>query len=279
VKAAWSALVLLACGCSRPPLDRVSDARRELGATTHVAVVAGVFVVAHTSGFRDAYVEEDRALLSRAYGALRRDAFRTPPEKAVGVYLFPSWLPYDEFCSTRWGERCASPYGFYARGERLIVIDMALGEGTLTHEMVHPMVEADFPGAPTWLDEGLASLFEAPTFDAAGNIHGRTNWRLRRLLTAIADDRTRPLVRIDRLFGMTSRAFRADDEVLSYALARYLCQWLDERGQLWAFYRRFRDDRAGDPDGRRAFLMVTGETPTEAQAAWKAWLESLPLPS
>jgi hypothetical protein len=144
--------------------------------------------------------------------------------------------------------------------------------------MVHPMVEADFPGAPTWLDEGLASLFEAPAFDAAGNIHGRTNWRLRRLLTAIADDRTRPLVRIDRLFGMTTKAFRADDEVLSYALARYLFQWLDERGQLWAFYRRFRDGRAGDPDGRRAFLVATGETPTEAQGTWKAWLESLALP-
>jgi len=274
VRAWWLALALI--GCARAPIDRVADARRDLGASTEVAVVAGVFVVAHASS--GAHVEEDRALLSRTYGALLRDGFRTAPDRTVGVYLFSSWLPYDEFCANRWGERCASPYGFYARGERLIVIDMALGDGTLTHEMVHPLVEADFPGAPTWLDEGLASLFEAPTFDAAGRIHGRTNWRLRRLLAAIADDDTRPRVRIDRLFGMTDGEFRSGEEVANYALARYLCQWLDERGQLWPFYRAFRDGRTTDPDGRKAFRAATEKTPGEAQAEWKAWVESLPPP-
>ncbi len=278
MKAWWSAFALLACGCARASIvDRVADARRDLGASTEVAVVAGVFVVAHAGG-HGAHVEEDRALLSRAYGALQRDGFRTAPDRTVAVYLFSSWLPYDEFCAVRWGARCASPYGFYARGERLIVIDMALGDGTLTHELVHPLVEADFPGAPTWLDEGLASLFEAPTFDAAGRIHGRTNWRLRRLLAAIGDDHTRPLVRIDRLFGMPDGEFRAGEEVSNYALARYLCQWLDERGQLWPFYRAFRDGRVTDPDGRAAFRAATGQTPGDAQAEWKAWVESLPPP-
>ena len=39
---------------------------------------------------------------------------------------------------------------------------------TITHELVHPIVESDFPRAPTWIDEGLASLFEAPVLPRPG---------------------------------------------------------------------------------------------------------------
>lgn len=275
----WSAFALcLACGCAPSRGDRVATARRELGADTRVEVVGGVFVLAQAAGTGGAQLHEGAALLGRAYPALLREGIKTPPTQPVAVYLFSSWLPYDEFCALRWGSRCASPYGFYARGERLIVIDMALGEGTLTHEMVHPLIESDFPGAPAWLDEGLASLFEAPSFDAEGRIHGRTNWRLRRLLSAIESDDERPLVRIDRLFGMSNAEFRGEHEVLGYALSRYLLQWLDERGMLWRFYRGFRSGFAHDGTGRRAFEAVTGETPKAAQSAWKKWVESLPPP-
>jgi hypothetical protein len=47
--------------------------------------------------------------------------------------------------------------------------------GTLTHEIVHPMLEADFPGAPEWLEEGIASPFEAPVL-AARRDRGRSRW-------------------------------------------------------------------------------------------------------
>ena len=35
-----------------------------------------------------------------------------------------------------------------------------LGLGTLTHELVHPLIEADFPSAPTWLNEGIATWYQ-----------------------------------------------------------------------------------------------------------------------
>jgi len=278
---AWALALPLVCACACGPglpSDRAVDARRELGASARIELVADIFVVAEPSG-QPGVIEDETALLARAYRALLKDGFKTGPTRAVGIYLFPSWVLYDDFCARRWGERCASPFGFYARGERLIVIDLALGDGTLTHEIVHPLVEADFPGAPTWLDEGIASLFEAPTFDAEGRIHGRTNWRLPRLLNAIGGDAERPLARIDRLFGMSNSNFRDEHESLHYALARYLCQWLDERELLWSFYRKFRDGRADDPTGSRAFSIVTGTSPTSAQPAFKAWVESLRPPT
>jgi putative membrane protein len=64
---------------------------------------------------------------------------------------------------------------------------------------------------------------------------------------------------------MADEVFRDDDEALHYALARYLCQWLDERGKLWPFYRAFRDDRRADPTGAAAFKRVVGTTPEEAE--------------
>jgi len=36
------------------------------------------------------------------------------------------------------------------------------GAEALTHEMVHAILPEDLPRVPTWFDEGLASLFEAP---------------------------------------------------------------------------------------------------------------------
>lgn len=70
-------------------------------------------------------------------------------------------------------------------------------------------------------------------------------------------------------------AFRNADEDLHYATARYLCQWLDERGQLWPFYQRFRDGHEADPGGERAFQAVTGKTVAEADEEWGRWVKRL----
>ena len=37
---------------------------------------------------------------------------------------------------------------------------LATGGGTLSHELTHALMEADFPNAPGWISEGLASLHE-----------------------------------------------------------------------------------------------------------------------
>jgi hypothetical protein len=214
-------------------------------------------------------------LVHRALDALYHDRFTERPQTPVAVYLFPKAAPYEAFCKEHLGAPCISPYGFYRPDARVIVMNAGLGIGTLTHEIVHPLVEADFPDAPTWLDEGIASLFEAPLLPRPREIHGAKNWRLPRLRAALASRRERDTARLEALFGMPDATFRNDDEDLHYAMARYACQWLDERGLLWPFYRAWRADARDDPTGARSFAAVVGRTPAEATDSWIAWVRRL----
>lgn len=255
-------------------VSRGEDARRRLGASTATAVVGDVFLLAGPSSFGG--FAASRSLAARALAAFYNDRFGRRPREAITVYLFGDAQSYSAFCKAAIHEACISIYGFYWPSERWMVMNAGLGLGTLTHELVHPLVEADFPDAPTWLNEGIASIFEAPTFPKAGEIHGVKNWRLPRLRAALSGPpAARAKARPHTLFGMADEVFRDDDEALHYALARYLCQWLDERGKLWPFYRAFRDDRRADPTGAAAFKRVVGTTPEEAEAPFLAWLARL----
>jgi Protein of unknown function (DUF1570) len=279
---------------SPPPPDPVTLIHDELGPSVPI-VREEPFVLAGP-GWTPASLASVTELVRKALAALYHDRFTTRPELPVAVYLFPSAAPYARFCVERLGEKCISPYGFYRPGSRSIVMNRegaqapgglsetgasqsrsnaGPGIGTLTHEMVHPLVEADFPDAPIWINEGLASLFEAPVLPRAGEIHGGKNWRLPRLRAALGSSKERPTTRLDTLFGMSDDTFRNDAEDLHYAMARYACQWLDARGKLWAFYRAWRDGVATDPTGEKAFASALGQTPHEANEAWATWVRSL----
>ena len=49
---------------------------------------------------------------------------------------------------------CGTPYGVYYHADRRIVMNVGPGIGTLTHELVHPIVEADFLHEVTDLSAG-----------------------------------------------------------------------------------------------------------------------------
>lgn len=252
---------------------RTLDAKRRLGEDATTAVVGGVFLLASPAGFGG--FGASRNLAARALAAFYNDRFGRRPTQAITVFLFGDAPRYAAFCKAAIHEPCISVYGFYWPEERWMVMNAGLGLGTLTHELVHPLVEADFPNAPTWLNEGIASIFEAPTFPKAGEIHGVKNWRLPRLRAALASHATRAKATPRTLFGMADDTFRDSDEALHYALARYFCQWLDERGKLWPFYRAYRDSWATEPSGSAAFERVVGTSPAEAEAPFLAWLSRL----
>jgi len=149
------------------------------------------------------------------------------------------------------------------------------GIGTLTHELVHPIVETDFPHAPDWINEGIASLYEAFNFPKPGEIHGNKNFRHKGLLAALKSKELRPFASLPRLFAMADDEFRGTHEGLNYATARYFCMWMEGQKKLWPFYRAWRDDRANDPTGEKAFVAVMGKTPAELDAAWAAWVKAL----
>lgn len=245
----------------------------DLGPSVPV-VEASPFVLA-APGWAPGSLGSVTGLVRRAMAALYNGRFRTPPDRPIAVYLFPSRAPYDAFCTSHLHEPCMSVFGFYRPDLRTIFMNAGPGIGTLTHEMVHPLLEQDFDGAPTWIDEGIASLFEAPVLPRDGEIHGAKNWRLPALRAALGAPAGRTPVHLGDLFTMSDEDFRNGDESLHYAMARYVCQWLDERGQLWPFYGAWRDGHATDPTGEKAFTRATGLSLTDADAAWQAWVRRL----
>jgi hypothetical protein len=251
-----------------------AEASRELGRGATTEVVAGTWLVVGAPDYRAA-TPSGVALMRDAFAAYFNGRFRRGPSRAIAVYLFGTAGAYERYCRQRWSEPCISKYGFYHPSEHRLVMNAGLGLGTLTHELVHPILEADFPGAPTWINEGIASLFEAPVLPRPGEIHGRKNWRHPRLVAALANPGERASARLERLFGMPDGTFRGPGEDLHYSMARYLCQWLDGNGWLWPFYQRWRDGFAADPTGERTFAAVVGATPRETHARWERWVRGL----
>jgi hypothetical protein len=255
--------------------ERAAQAETDLGAGAEVAVVEGVFVVAGPPRAAPGSFRGALDVVRRALAAYFNGRFSQRPERAVSVYLFPSARPYDAFCKTLWDGGCRSPYGVYLAERRMIVMNVGPGIGTLTHELVHPLMEADFPDAPDWLDEGIASLYEGFHFPGPNQIAGGKNWRHPRLLAAFGKPGERELASLPALFAMDDATFRGRHEDLNYATARYFCLWLERNKWLWSFYQRWRDGFASDPTGERAFREVTGMTPAEANGRWLRWVRAL----
>lgn len=252
---------------------RRAEVRARFGDQAAVQVEDGVFLFAASRD--DATFEAAVKLARQALAAYFNGRFSRHPDRAVTVYLFGTQAAFDAFYKRWFGEPVTSDLGFYDRASRDVLVNAAPGLPTLTHELVHPIVQSDFPDAPAWINEGLGALFEKPVFPRPGEVHGETNWRLPRLRVALSSQSERAKTRLDALFAMRDEVFHGPQRDLHYAMARYVCQWLDARGQLWAFYGAWRDGVIEDRGGERAFARVVGMTPADANEPWVAWVKGL----
>lgn len=271
----WAVLGLFAASYDLPAdvAARGVEARLELGKGTDVRTVEDVFVLITPAGPGSS--SGTSILTKRVLHAYFNGRFRTRPAAAISVYLFQEAKSYEAYCRKRWSAPCGTPYGFYRPDERRVVMNAGPGVGTLTHELVHPIMQADFPAAPEWLNEGVASLFEAFSMPAPGEIHGVKNWRHPRLLKALRSRVERDKASLPALFQLNDATFRDEDEDLHYALARYFCQWLDQQGKLWPFYQRFRDHYLEDPSGEQSLQATLNTSPAAANQAWSTWVRRL----
>src|SRR5207237_3292877 len=133
----------------------------------------------------DAALARDAKTVRWAVEHLERDFFTAHPQKVLDVYLFHDDASYRRGVKALTRSAPDTPYGFYSRAAGGLFMNIATGGGTLVHEIVHPYVEADFPDAPPWLNEGLGSLFEQSA-ERDGHIVGLTNWRLAGLQHGLA---------------------------------------------------------------------------------------------
>jgi hypothetical protein len=219
--------------------------------------------------------ERARDTVRWAAARLKQDFFEKDPAKILDVWLFKDRPSYEGHVRALFGDAPSTPYGYYSSEHGALVMNIATGGGTLVHELVHPFVEANLPGCPAWLNEGLGSLFEQSA-ERDGHIVGLTNWRLSGLQEAIRAGKVPPF---EALFASGERAFYDEDPGTNYAQARYLLYWLQEQGKLLPFFRAFVAGRAKEGTGRAALVEVLGDGDLGAFARrWEGWVMGLRFP-
>jgi len=228
--------------------------------------------------------EPESAVRRRAQGTVRwavaklkADYFQRDPDHIITIYLFRDRASYEQHAEQLAGRKPHTPYGYYSPARRMMVMNIATGGGTLVHEIVHPFVAANFPECPAWFNEGLGSLYEQSA-QRDGRIIGKTNWRLAGLQQDIRDD---ALPTIEQLCALTDAGFYGDGSGTHYAMARYLCYYLQEHGKLRGFYHAFVANQADDPTGYttlRSTLGDAGHDMAGFQRDWQDWVMTLRFP-
>jgi len=207
-----------------------------------------------------------------AVDMLKQDFFDEDPKDIIDIWLFKDEESYTGHAKSLFGDEPDTPYGYYSDEDKALVMNIATGGGTLVHEIVHPFMDADFPGCPAWLNEGMGSLYEQ-CMESVGHIAGLTNWRLPGLQDAIKDGN---VPSFEELLSMTDAVFYKDANGTNYAQSRYLCYYLQEKGMLVKFYKTFRDGAASDPTGLKTLKKILGEDDMAAfKKKWEAWVLTL----
>lgn len=244
----------------------VAELRPRLGRECQI-VVHAPFVLAgdlSTEALNDWYAHT----IGPASRAMAQCYFPTVPDKPITVLLFSGEERYAHYARDLFNEEGISIYGYYKRRNRVLLMNIGTGGGTLVHELTHALVDFDLPDIPDWLNEGIASLHEQCHIreDESG-IDGLENWRLPGLQDAIRQQRLRSLESL-----VKDNDFRAPDVGLNYAQARYFVLYLQRQGLLEDFVRRFRRNCQDDPLAAETILATfPDQTWTEIDDAFRQW--------
>lgn len=220
---------------------------------------------------------------------------RRLPDQPVLVLAFSNEAVYRRAAEQLFFDRSVSRFGYYKPGRHALIVNLAEGDGPLFHELTHVLMDADFPDAPPWLQEGLATLHEAVEFSADAGDNGSRNpvtraattcapdprpktgltplpnWRGSVLRQAMAGDRLPPLGRF-----LAGASFRGATEALDYAYARYLCSFLHQRGILPRYYAVLRERVDRDPTGARTLLGLCAASDWNSlDAEFRSWLAAI----
>jgi hypothetical protein len=227
-------------------------------------VIAGDGTEAQLARYRDGTV-------IAATRALQATYFDKHPAEPVLILLFEKPEPYKRLAKKWFGDDDVPHFGFFRRADRVMLMNVGTGTGTLVHEMVHALMAPDFPDVPDWFNEGLASLFEQCSL-GTDTIIGHENWRLPDLQTAIRKKTLRPLGEM-----IQDEHFYDDAKVgINYAQARYLMFYLQQKGLLREFYRKFRGDVKDDPSGIKTLKAVLKTDDLDAfDKSWRTWVLTL----
>jgi len=216
--------------------------------------------------------ERAQSTIKWAVEKLKQDFFAKDPSLILDIWLFKDAESYNKHTRLIFNDKPTTPYGYYSSSHKAVIMNIATGGGTLVHELVHPMIEANFPDCPAWLNEGLGSLYEQCD-ERDGHIYGLVNWRLPGLQEAIKAGTVKSF---KTLTSLNANDFYNDDRGVNYAESRYLCYYLQEKGLLVSFYRRFHTQQKKDPTGYQTLVTVLGTPNMERfQKDWEKFVIGL----
>ena len=251
--------------------NHVAELKKRLPSRNFSIVVQRPFVVV---GDEPESVVKERAegTIKWAVDKLKQDFFTEDPKEILDIWLFKDADSYKKHARLLFNDNPSTPYGYYSRQHKALIMNISTGGGTLVHEIVHPFVEANFPKAPPWLNEGLGSLYEQ-CGEQNGHIYGYVNWRLPGLQTAIKADET---VSFKKLMEMDFNDFYGQATGVNYAQSRYLLYYLQEKGLLFSFYKQFYANRKTDASGYETLKSVLRETDMDQfQRKWEKFVLEL----
>lgn len=238
-------------------------------------VIQSPFVVLG-DGTPESVRTQARDVVKWAVDRLKQDYFKREPTEIIDIWLFRDATSYRKYTRSLFNDTPTTPFGYYSAQHHALIMDISTGGGTLVHEIVHPLMRANFPACPAWFNEGLASLYEAST-EKNGHIMGMVNWRLPALQQAI---RGTNVLSFKKLTATTDLEFYGGNNSTNYnqfyAQARYLCYYLQEQGLLVKFYREYVANADKDPTGYATLQRVLGEKDMLAfQKKWEKFVLGL----
>jgi hypothetical protein len=159
--------------------------------------------------------------INRAVGCFYNNYFEKKPDEVTTIFLFKDDKSYRLWAKKLFDDEDLSRFG-YKPFDKVMLMNISTGTGTLVHEMTHALVRYDFPNIPSWFNEGLGSLYERCSLNN-NEILGYVNWRLPDLQDAVKHGSYSSL---DKLMKTNYDEFYGSNSSFNYAQSRYLCQFL-----------------------------------------------------
>ena len=248
----------------------ISQIRRHPLTKNFAVTVTYPYVI--TGNLSQAELEHWKSRVQRTQSAVKNMYFRQDPSEVVQIWLFKDEASYYQYNKSLWNASLGTSFGYYLPAQKRMMMNIASGGGTLTHELIHPYIEANFPQSPLWFNEGLASLYEQSYYKGA-KVYGAPNWRLSGLRSVINAD---AMPSLESMMKTNHVQFMGANREVYYAQARYLMLYLQSRGLLEKYYREFKLSVASDPTGIATFLRITNyQSMARFEKDWVRYINAL----
>ena len=161
-------------------------------------------------------------------------------------------------------------YHFSAPGVSFILINYhdnyGFGLAVFAHELTHALIRMEYPAAPIWLNEGLATMFENCKVEG-----GQLRYRFGESLPRARRNGVLPLA---RLFAATNQDFADSGHTPFYDAAELLCRYLQTRNVLIPVYLEMRDGRGKGVNGSESVARLAGGSLEALEKNWHEWIGS-----